>query len=372
MSRRFTNKERFLKIIEKDIYYKGDKNLTKHLYRKYLKTLKEYGKCNATMLFECNTVRNKTFFINRGFSEAESEREVYKRQNRGYSSNRTAHQIHVSNKKRKSTMSKKSSVEIAKINKLKGKGYDPNFISKKYNISLEEAQQRISKRKHKKVDSYKKHLKSIGGYKREWSSRCIEFWRSRGYSIEEAKESLKYKFDTRSLESICNRLGVGVDEATKIQQSINQKCRDTFNNKTEQEKKEILLKRTKHFKTYSKVSYNFFEKLRSRLEDIDVTWLYGENEYFLWDESVNSDRRIYFYDLTIPEINLMVEYNGIIFHPRVSDTWATTVAESVKKDNRKKRVAERNGYKLHYVWDNENEEVALTRLVSIIEKKYDN
>lgn len=368
--RRFTKKEKFLRILNKDKYYCGDASFTRRLYRKFLTIVRDTGGCNATALFDCNTVRNKLFFINRGFSEAAATSHIQKIQSRGYKF-RSKESVDIANIKRKQTFSLKSEQEIEDINRRRGLGYSPEYIASKYNISLEAANKRIQARKEKKANSHRVFLKENGGYKKEWSCRCVEFWLKRGYTEEEARAELKFKFDTRSLESISARLNVDIDTARKIQRDVSEKYRATFNSKTDEEKRDIILRRTKGFKTYSKSSLRFFKKLQSKCDNLDITWLYGESEYFLWDRS-GKKNKLFFYDLTLPEINLIIEYNGIIFHPREKDTWATTVEESISKDLLKENLAISNGFKIYYVWDNEDEQLALKRIESIVLKEHDN
>jgi hypothetical protein len=369
MSRKLTKREKFLKIIERDKYYRGDSKFTVKLYKKFLLHYKKYGTCTSTALFECVTVRNRLFFINRGYTNAEAIAAVQQIQSRGYNA-RDHTKVMQSNVKRALTLDKKSLEEKERIKKLKGLGYSKEHISLKYNISLDEADRLIQERKIQKVDSYKHHLKQVGGYKREWSCRCAEFWIKRGFSEDEAKEIISRRSDSRSLHSIVNRLGVSLKEAKEIQKDVSRKCRDTFNNRTEEEKREIVVRRTKHFKRYSRASVEFFELLMRDLRHLNLTWLYGENEYFLWDKD-HENKKIYFYDLTLPEINTIIEYNGVIFHPRVQDTWAITVAESVAKDNIKEKLAEAYNFKVYYVWENEDKSIALERIQSIIKQKYD-
>jgi hypothetical protein len=371
MSRKFTKRQKFLKILKKDKYYRGDVKFTINLYKKFLRIYKECGRVNASTLFECNTVRNIDFFKARGFNDEDAKKALKNIQGRGYDK-RSKASVEISNLKRKNTLSKKTKEEINIINSKKGKGYCPDYISKKYNITVEEAIQKIDQRKIQKVKSFNTFLKKSGGYKREWSSRCAEFWTSRGYTLEEAKQAIKHRSDTRSLRSIASRLNISLDEAKKIQHEVANKCRETYNAKTNEERRDILIKRTKNSKKFSKRATIFFDRLYKDLIDLNLTWLYKENEYFLWGKDNNGKNRIYFYDLTIPEINIIIEYNGIIYHPREKDTWITTVEESIKKDNIKKQIAENNNYKLFYVWDNENEEVALSKIKAIIIEEYDN
>lgn len=372
MSRKLTNKERFIRILSRDKYYRGKRPYTLYLYRKFLTIINKKGYCNATDLFEITSVRNPEFFIRRGFTAEEASEKINQIQSRGFN-NMPYEKVKRASAKRKQTFSKKTEEEIKNINFKRGLGYNPEYVAKKYDISIDEAERRIEERKQKKVRSYKEHLKSIGGHKKEWSCRCAEYWAKRGYSDEEIKNALKYKFDTRSIESIMYRLNLSEEEAKKKQDEIAEKCRKTFNARPDSEKKEILVSRTKFFKYYSKSSKKFFDKIWDLIKKLNLTMLYGENEYFLWyKDSSDKKNRIYFYDCFIPEIDLIIEYNGIIFHPREKDTWACTVTESISKDNFKKALAETHGYKVIYVWDNEEEEVAINRVYNIIIDRYDN
>lgn len=372
MSRKLSKKERFLRLINRDKHYRGDRDYTISLYKRFLKIYKQKGSCSSTDLFIYSSVRKKEFFISRGYEELEAKKKVQSIQSRGFN-NRDYEKVIKSNEKRKKTLSAKTLEEIQEINRKKSKGYSPEYISEKYNITIGEAIERIEKRKQKKVESYKRFLDNNGGYKKEWSCRCAEFWAKRGYSNEEIEDALKYKFDTRSIESLCIRYNISEQEAIKKQKEIAEKCRNTFSQRPEHEQKEIIISRTKNFKRYSLKSYNFFEELNCRLLDqqYNVTLLYGDSEYFLWD-MCEDNKKIYFYDCTIPEINLIIEYNGIIFHPREKDTWACTVEESVNKDNRKKIIAEKNNYEVVYVWEDEEKNIALERIVNIIKQRYDN
>ena len=142
---------------------------------------------------------------------------------------------------RKNTFRTKTKDEIANINAKRGLSTCPNYISKKYNISIEEAVNKIKQSQDQRLKKFKKFLKTNGGYKREWSVRCMEYWVSRGFSHEEAIQTIKYRSDTRSIHAIANRRNITLEEAKKIQQEIGNKCRSTFNSKTSEENKDILL-----------------------------------------------------------------------------------------------------------------------------------
>ena len=368
--KKYTNKEKFLSIIKKDKHYKGNSKFTIALYKKYLHHLKNSGKCNASILFVYTSCRSKQFYINRGYTDNEAHIIIKKIQSRGlefYNGDNT--QIINRSIKRSNTFNQKSLDEIAKINIKKGKGWDATHIALKYNISIEEAQIRINNKRSKKVSSYLKHLDNIGGYKREWSCRCEEYYIKKNIRAEDIKLIKQYRFDTRSITALCHKYNITQEAAKLMQQKVSKKCLDTFNQKTDIEKKDILIKRTKHFKRYSQSSKIFFDKIFFQLKDLPLTFLYADYERFLWDQE---NKQIFFYDLTIPEINLIVEYNGLIFHPRETDTWATTVAESIKKDNQKLNVAKNLGFELFYIWEKRDMDIDLSNIVNIIRQRYDN
>ena len=116
-------------------------------------------------------------------------------------------------------------------------------------------------------------------------------------------------------------------------------------------------------------SSKFFKKLIKMINlPEDIVIRVDENEYFLWDYD---NKKVYFYDFCIPELNVMIEYNGIMFHPRVKDTIFTTVEASTTKDNIKDALAKKNGFDLYWYWENiDNEETQLTFYKDVINYKY--
>lgn len=357
-------KQQFLRIISKDKYVKQNNKFLKKLYRKFLNHYKIYGKCNASELFEVSTCRNTHFYINRGYTVEEAEQEVKKRQSRGllfYNGDNT--KINERIYKRQKTFNDKSINEINDINKRKGLGYNVAFIANKYCISEKEAYQKIANRKLRKVNSYKQYLNNIGGYKKEWSARCIEYYIKQGLTEQEAIITRRNKFDTRSLEAIIKRRGVDVNEAKKIQHNTALKCKKTFESKTPEEIKEVLIKRTKFCKKYSNKSKKYFDRL-VKLLNLDLTYLYADFEYFIY-----CNNKIFWYDFTIPELKIIIEYNGIIFHPRNKDTWVSTVEESINKDRNKYDVATSKGFTVLYVWENE-EQKTIEYILDVIKKQY--
>ena len=79
--------------------------------------------------------------------------------------------------------------------------------------------------------------------------------------------------------------------------------------------------------------------------------------------------KLYFYDFCVVELKIIIEYNGIIFHPREKDSPFYTVRESIKKDNIKKALANSYNYDMIYVWDTENEDKRLDEVSTEITKR---
>lgn len=128
-----------------------------------------------------------------------------------------------------------------------------------------------------------------------------------------------------------------------------------------------------HVGGVSKESIKFFTKLykwlrkNSICKRSDIYWgISGSKEYWL---KRNNDIR--FYDFTIKNLNIIIEYNGIAFHAKHGDfdwksAFGANYEDSIKNDKFKKELAEFFNYQIFYVWSNENLETSLEELKRII------
>lgn len=370
---KLNKKQKFLRFVQRDKYYRGSIKLTKFLYKKYLKTLYNTGRCSKIDILPFTSVRSKEFFTTRGWTEVDAVCEVSRRQSRGinfYSGDSS--KIIERVKKRAQTFIQKTPEEIQKINRLKGKSWDPQYIAKKYNISTAEAQTRIDLKRQNKVTSYLNYLKSIGGHKREWSVRCKEYYTSRGATEEEAIKIIADRSDSRSISAIQRRYNVSKELALKIQAEVSQKCKNTFLARPLHERQAITLKRlnthNRGIKFYSDASKKFFDTIVRQIK-YPAACYYASKEYFIWDTKPEKSK-ISFYDFTIPEINLIIEYNGLLYHPRVQDSYCITVSDSVQRDEYKQRLAESNGFTVLHFWEKrDNIYESQQRMLSIINNK---
>lgn len=320
--RNLSKKEKFLRLLSKTFKYRGDVNYTKKLYKKYLRLLKVYKTPTKEMLFGSYKSRNVLFYISRGWDEVDAKEQVRKIQSRGIEfykgdDNKIKERV----KKRDRTFSLKPEEEIKEINKKKSRNYNPEFISKKYNISLEDASIKIESMKKKRIDSFSRTMQKIGGYKKEWSVWCVEYYLNRGHTIESAKE--------------------------------------------------LLINKTKNFKRYSIKATKVIEKIINLCDKNNIkniTFLYAENEFHLYDPISKKAR---WYDLTIPELNLIVEYNGSVFHPREKDSMYYTVSESIGNDAYKNDLAKKSGYDILYIWDRGSQILQINAVLTEIKKRYE-
>lgn len=111
---------------------------------------------------------------------------------------------------------------------------------------------------------------------------------------------------------------------------------------------------------YSKISADLFDLLIIDLKLNEFNIYYKENEYGIYDRQ---NLKYFKYDFTIPELKIIVEFNGDSWHgnpkiyskndkPHPIDKEITAI-ELWKYDEIKKQAAESRGFKLIYVWEDD-------------------
>jgi very-short-patch-repair endonuclease len=95
-------------------------------------------------------------------------------------------------------------------------------------------------------------------------------------------------------------------------------------------------------------------KLGISIDDIYIG--YNEkNEYFLRD-----DDNIFFYDFTIISKKIIIEYNGVAFHPKTENSkWSNpfnsiSAYDAYNKQSIKKKLAEDSGFSILEIWSDED------------------
>lgn len=119
-------------------------------------------------------------------------------------------------------------------------------------------------------------------------------------------------------------------------------------------------------KSNSKSALLFFNPIITELKKIfddDEIFIGDTNGYEYWLKY--GENNIFFYDLTIRPLNLIIEFHGIHVHPNPSweknkwDIWRQaynkkTAAEVRDYDTKKKALAENQGFRVIEVWSDEN------------------
>lgn len=213
-------------------------------------------------------------------------------------------------------------------------------------------------------------------YKQSRSTR-IEYWIAKGYSEEEAKEKLSERQRTFSLEKCIERQGE--EEGTRIWGERQVKWQKTLQARDDYE--EIKLKRISAFQYGSasreslKVFIPLYKWLRKRgYERDDILFgIDGSCELLF-----TSNGKTHLFDFTIKSLGLIIEYNGIAFHPKSKIDEhkgfalhkQMTISEKWEIDRKKIETAEKAGYSVLEIWSDESK--LLEKCKRFIENKENN
>jgi hypothetical protein len=261
---------------------------------------------------------------------------------------------------------------LEKFNKYKTRKL-PNrinyWIEKGY--TRNEAEEKVSAIQKKRSDFSPASKKGARGY----SVRTKEFWINRGYTEDEANVKISQTQVTNGLEWYLSRYG-GVEGKTRYKKRIKQWLlsykKALEDDPTINERKLVPICNAS--KESLKVLLPLFDKYKN-----DVIIYLGveeSNEYFLRNE-----KSIYFYDFVIPELKIIVEYNGSKFHPNTQHlseselkNWKCLFSNEtadlvIAKDTTKKKVAEHNGYTVITVWDTDDVDESIQKISNLIQER---
>jgi len=251
--------------------------------------------------------------------------------------------------------------------------YSKNFI--KYDKLSEDEKEKeinkiVNKMKKTKLDN-------------ELYPQRIEYWIKQGYTEKEAKEKVSERQTTFSKEKCI--IEYGEIEGLKIFNERQRKWQETLNNKSDEEKAEINLKknpfnhlnftnrygeidgmikynefRLNNSKTYSKISIEMFDEIikQGSLDLSDVE--YKENETISYDETNN---KYYLYDFTLYSKKKIIEFNGDYWHASPKKyrnnevikqmNREISVDEIWKQDYIKVNHAISKGYEVLIIWESD-------------------
>lgn len=199
-----------------------------------------------------------------------------------------------------------------------------------------------------------------------------------GLSFQEIQQYIKDRWDNVSLNSFCSRYGDELGKQ-KYQEHI-KRCRESNVICIEYYEKrgipkeiafEIISKiqweRCGKVNTTSKESLKYLDKFNEIFCDRGYTCQYKENEFgiLLTQEEYDVYRQnmMYFYDFYVPDLKLIIEYHGALYHDNID--YSSTIGVSVdavrnmtyNKDFHKKWLAEQRGYTVYVLrsWEIEKD-----------------
>jgi hypothetical protein len=177
-------------------------------------------------------------------------------------------------------------------------------------------------------------------------STRIEYWLKRGLNEAEAREALSDRQTTFSLDKCI--LKYGEEEGLRVWKARQQKWLQTLNNKSDEEKLEINLKKIYRGGSSSKAEKEFFTIIQ------EASGLTLEKQFKLIRKC---GTKHFLYDMRYE--NKIIEYNGdfwhanplfynetdMVFRRRAADIW--------KRDLEKANLALENGFEILVIWDSE-------------------
>ena len=212
---------------------------------------------------------------------------------------------------------------------------------------------------------------------KSYSCRTIGYWVKKGFSPEEAKNKIAIIQATNTIDRYKEKYG---QQGNHLFHQRRLKWTDMMNNPNIHKSRSTALWRyierygevdgfAKYIQTCknraskilangcraSKESLIAFDDIIHWLDNNKISYYIGHDgnkEWFIYDDFT---KRVYFYDLTIPSLHMIIEYHGEAFHPNPnwdSEKWKSwksalgkrDAATQFKFDQYKRLVAENNGW----------------------------
>jgi hypothetical protein len=225
----------------------------------------------------------------------------------------------------------------------------------------------------------KKHLSGkseeyIKEYNQKNSPWRVEYYLNSGYSEKEAKEIISKikKESSMFCSEYYQKIGHTIEESNDLSYEYwKDHCYKNNSN-------------------VSKESLKIFSVIYQRIKNIDNICVYfgnnniGKKEYFLYDKK---EKRYYFYDFTIlnGDVKLIIEYNGVKFHPRKGklteeewNKWKCLFNEGVdaeskyKDDCQKRDLALSNGFQYLEIWSDDDFDSNIKKSIDFIIQSFQN
>jgi len=265
--------------------------------------------------------------------------------------------------------------------KCDGRNYNPNsitFVSKTKGVKENEAISIIHNRNkspfylenHKNYNDYKnyqslenrlddeKYSSFIENLKK---SKTIEYYVDR-FGEKDGKiiwDNICKKKDSMSLDFFLKKNNFNYEKSiVEYKNRLKSSCPNT------------------NFGHYSPASFDFFNKIVDILKI--KKYMYGKNELILEYFNENNIKKKFYYDFVDLDNNIIIEYNGLVWHPNKEkmtenqwNNWYFPYDKSIKaediinKDKLKEKIALENKYKFISIWNSDDENENLEKIVSL-------
>ena len=357
--------------------FKGISTQVLYTYSKLFKSLFKYKQSDRNII-------SKGYWLNRGYSEEETSNIIAKLQSERslslqraidtYGEYEGIKKFNEYKEKRNNTLSEKRKLDpmygamySKTINPETGKYYEGDALIEKRREFCKEA-------------FYKGSLKNAQNI-REGKTKTVwqkEYWINKGFTEDEAMQKIYEIMPHNGIDYYIQKYGeeLGI---VKYNQRI-EKYKNTMSSKSPEEMMQIIKKRAVKSHKVSKSSIKFFNELIKRLQAESIIFhkIYmNTNEYYIYDHERHT---IYFYDFCIPDINVIIEFNGIKYHPYYTingselKEWKSlfyNISGEYQRDRdlRKKEIAETNGFSYLVIWDIDEIETSLKKSIQFIKEK---
>jgi hypothetical protein len=203
---------------------------------------------------------------------------------------------------------------------------------------------------------------------RSKNHNCAEYWISRGYSNEEAKKLSSESADTNSLKAKIKR---HKNEGHKKYMETKNKMSGSWNPKSANS---VSFSSSQSANAFFKKIYKFVRRLGFTRHEMTFKLNFGKE---FW---IKKDKKIYFYDFVLHPLRLIVEFNGEHVHvdPGLSleeklkwkHAFSKMDAFSIEEYDKQKNIAAAaRGYKIIYVWY-KDQESGFNSIVDFLKEKY--
>lgn len=255
------------------------------------------------------------------------------------------------------------SLQIRPISPNKYNGFSKDYwISK--GLTDEEATVKVhhiqsANAKKRTKNSYAQHSKTL-----KYSN---DYWINIGYSIEEA-EILRLPYLScmaQSLDGFVLRYGEEIGNK-KYLAANKKRCLSLLDSMGNRRTGGYVSKESIKFFI---PLYKFCRRLGIPKKDI-YFGIKGSREFFIRDISKTTNTG-FFYDFTIQKINLIIEYNGVMWHAREPEEWKNPFSDyqtSLISDNYKQSIAKDRGMLYNIVWSDDNKKEKMIEFKHLITK----